>query len=82
MTGTRPLWLSALLAFLLTDVVGNAHALDYPKQIIKVVVPFAAAGVTDVVARVVFDRVGRTTGQTIVIDNVLAPVAPSRSSRS
>ena len=65
----RLLKLSALLALLLTNAIGAAHALDYPKQIIKVVVPFAAAGVTDVVARVVFERIGRTTGQTIVIDN-------------
>ena len=36
---------------------------------IKVVVPFAAAGVTDIVARVVFDRVSRAVNQTIVIDN-------------
>ncbi len=36
------------------DRRGRANALDYPKQTIKVVVPFAAAGVTDIVARVVF----------------------------
>jgi tripartite-type tricarboxylate transporter receptor subunit TctC len=69
MIRTRSLRLSTFLVFFLTFAVGQAHALDYPKQIIKVVVPFAAAGVTDVVARVVFDRIARTTGQTIVIDN-------------
>ena len=69
MTRTRPLRLSVFLVVLLTTVVGHANALDYPKQTIKVVVPFAAAGVTDIVARVVFDRIARTTGQTIVIDN-------------
>ena len=60
MTRTRPLRLSAFLVFLLAKAVGDANALDYPKQIIKVVVPFAAAGVTDIVARVVFDRIART----------------------
>jgi tripartite-type tricarboxylate transporter receptor subunit TctC len=69
MIRTRRFGLSALLGLLLTNAVGSADALDYPKQIIKVVVPFAAAGVTDIVARVVFDRIARTTGQTIVIDN-------------
>ena len=69
MTRKRLFRLGALLVLLLTNAVGGACALDYPKQIIKVVVPFAAAGVTDVVARVVFERIGRTTGQTIVIDN-------------
>ena len=46
-----------------------AAAADYPNKTIKVVVPFAAAGVTDIVARVVFDQVARNVGQTIVIDN-------------
>src|SRR5262245_61947357 len=48
---------------------GGAHALDYPTRTIRVVVPFAAAGVTDIVARVVFERVSRAVGQVIVIDN-------------
>jgi tripartite-type tricarboxylate transporter receptor subunit TctC len=46
-----------------------AGAQDYPNRNIRVVVPFGPAGVTDVVARIVFDRVGQTIGQTIVIDN-------------
>jgi tripartite-type tricarboxylate transporter receptor subunit TctC len=46
-----------------------AGAADYPNRTVKVVVPFAAAGVTDIVARVVFDQVSRAVGQTVVIDN-------------
>jgi tripartite-type tricarboxylate transporter receptor subunit TctC len=46
-----------------------AQASDYPNKAVKVVVPFAAAGVTDIVARVVFDRVARAVNQTFVIDN-------------
>lgn len=69
MTRILLLRLSAFLFVVLTIVVNNANALDYPKQPIKVVVPFAAAGVTDIVARVVFDRIARTTNHTIVIDN-------------
>jgi tripartite-type tricarboxylate transporter receptor subunit TctC len=46
-----------------------AEAADYPNTSVKVVVPFAAAGVTDIVARVVFDRVARAVNQTFVIDN-------------
>ena len=51
----------------LTPVMAPAQ--DYPSRTIRVVVPFAAAGVTDIVARVVFDSVSRAVGQTIVIDN-------------
>jgi tripartite-type tricarboxylate transporter receptor subunit TctC len=46
-----------------------AGAADYPTKTVRVVVPFAAAGVTDIVARVVFDSVSRAVGQSIVIDN-------------
>jgi len=46
-----------------------ARAADYPKQTIRVVVPFAPAGVTDVVARVVFEHIARTSGATIVVEN-------------
>ena len=59
-------FVGASLAVLLPAVV---QAADYPNRPIKVVVPFAAAGVTDIVARVVFERVSRSVGQTIVIDN-------------
>ena len=66
----RTLWVSlrALAAAIVVAAV-PAGAADYPNRTIKVVVPFAAAGVTDIVARVVFDQVSRAIGQTIVIDN-------------
>jgi tripartite-type tricarboxylate transporter receptor subunit TctC len=61
------------LAFALTAcmLLGTlpARAADYPDRPIHVVVPFAAAGVTDIVARIVFDHIAETTGKTIVIDN-------------
>ena len=47
----------------------TAQADEYPTRPVRVVVPFAAAGVTDIVARVLFDRVSQATGKTLVIDN-------------
>jgi tripartite-type tricarboxylate transporter receptor subunit TctC len=47
----------------------TAQADDYPTRPVRVVVPFAAAGVTDIVARVLFDRLSQATGKTLVIDN-------------
>ena len=58
-------WLAAAVLGLAAD----AAAADYPSRTVKVVVPFAAAGVTDVVARVVFDKVGRALNQSFVMDN-------------
>lgn len=53
----------------LTLVVNAAHAADYPNRTIRVVVPFGAAGVTDIVARVVFQHIAEATGNNIIVDN-------------
>jgi tripartite-type tricarboxylate transporter receptor subunit TctC len=58
-----------LVAVALGLAANGADAADYPTRTVKVVVPFAAAGVTDIVARVVFDKVGRSLNQNFVIDN-------------
>ena len=48
---------------------GAAHAQGYPNKPINLVVPFAAGGPTDVVARLLGASMQRTLGQTIVIEN-------------
>jgi tripartite-type tricarboxylate transporter receptor subunit TctC len=45
-------------------------AAQYPDKPITVVVPFAAGGPTDVVARLLGDHMSRTLGQTIIVENV------------
>ncbi len=45
-------------------------ALAYPERAITVVVPFAAGGTTDVVARIFADHMSRTLGQQMVVENV------------
>ena len=42
---------------------------DWPKHPIRVIVPFPASGATDLVARVVAQRVSQDIGQQLVIDN-------------
>ena len=49
--------------------VGGAAAQDYPTRPITLVVPYAAGGGNDVMARIVADKMSRTLGQQIVIDN-------------
>src|ERR671917_2764193 len=49
----------------------GAHAQsNYPHRPITLVVPFAAGGPTDVIARIVGDHMSRTLGQQIVVENV------------
>lgn len=47
----------------------DAHAQDYPSRPIILIVPFAAGGSTDVIARVVGDAMHRELGQPVIIEN-------------
>ena len=50
--------------------VTAAHAQDYPKRPITMIVPFAAGGTSDVIARAVAEEMSKPLGQPIVIENV------------
>jgi tripartite-type tricarboxylate transporter receptor subunit TctC len=56
--------------FALALAASAPAAAQYPSKPITVIVPFAAGGPTDVVARLVGDHMSRTLGQTMVIENV------------
>ena len=47
-----------------------AAAQTYPTKTITMIVPFAAGGPTDTVARLIGQSMGKTFGQTIVVENV------------
>ena len=61
--------LSALSALVLTGVAGSALAQAYPNKVIKLQVPFAPGGTTDIVGRVIADPLGKALGQTVIIEN-------------
>lgn len=47
-----------------------AHAQEYPTKTITMVVPFAAGGPTDTVARLIAQAMGKTLKQQIIVENV------------
>ncbi len=59
---------TSLFALTLTGT-GAAFAQNYPNKIIKLQVPFAPGGTTDIVARVIADPLGKVLGQTVVVEN-------------
>ena len=65
----RNLILVAALAGVLQGI-GNAAAQEYPARSITVIVPFAAGGITDTVARIVSERMKVSLGQAVVVENV------------
>jgi tripartite-type tricarboxylate transporter receptor subunit TctC len=50
--------------------VATASAQSFPSRPITMIVPFAAGGPTDVIARVVGERMGQSLGQSVVVENV------------
>ena len=58
------------LALALLATGARAADPNYPTRSIALVVPFAAGGPTDVVARIVGDHMSRTLGQQFVVENI------------
>jgi tripartite-type tricarboxylate transporter receptor subunit TctC len=65
-TALRPLLVVAALCLAGT----STRAQDFPTHPITMIVPFAAGGTSDVIARTVAEQMGAALGQTIVIENI------------
>lgn len=48
---------------------GLSVAQNYPSKTVRLIVPFAAGGSTDVIARVLAPRLAETWGQQVIVDN-------------
>ncbi len=63
-------WIRVAFVLMLIGTAGASHSQSaFPSQPIRVVVPFPPAGGTDVVARLVVEKVRAATGWTFVVDN-------------
>ncbi len=53
----------------LMAVSGAVMAQSYPNKVVKLQVPFAPGGTTDIVARVMSEPLGKALGQNVIIEN-------------
>lgn len=58
-----------LFALCLLLAAGAVLAQGYPNRVVKLQVPFAPGGTTDIVARVISEPLGRALGQNVIVEN-------------
>jgi len=64
----RPLIVFSLLAFAVSAGAAQGPG-GYPERPVRVIVPVAAAGGTDIIARIVLTKLGEVTGGQYIVDN-------------
>jgi tripartite-type tricarboxylate transporter receptor subunit TctC len=63
-------------------LAASAQAQTYPTRSITMIVPFAAGGPTDVIARIVTGHMAQTLGQSIIIENVVGAGGTTGATRA
>ncbi|MEY3871258.1 MAG: hypothetical protein RLZZ296_253 [Pseudomonadota bacterium] len=61
--------IASVTALALAGASGSAIAQNYPNKLIRLQVPFAPGGTTDIVARVISEPLAKALGQNVIVEN-------------
>jgi tripartite-type tricarboxylate transporter receptor subunit TctC len=61
--------LGAAVLLAAISAIGGTRAADYPTRPITAIIPFAGGSASDVVSRIMFERMSKSMGQPIVVEN-------------
>ena len=75
----KPLLAAAAIAL---SLLAQAQAQTYPTKPITIIVPFGAGGPTDIVARVIAERLTDTLGQRVIVENAPGAAGTTGSARA
>jgi tripartite-type tricarboxylate transporter receptor subunit TctC len=64
----RRVWIAAATGVLAT-AAAPAFGQAYPNKVIRLIIPFAPGGTTDIVGRVIAEPLTRQLGQSVIVDN-------------
>ncbi|HZO44667.1 MAG TPA: tripartite tricarboxylate transporter substrate binding protein [Xanthobacteraceae bacterium] len=64
------------------SAIPQAHAQPFPNKPITIIVPFGAGGPTDIVARVIAERLTATLGQRVIVENAAGAAGITGSARA
>src|SRR4030095_15961465 len=62
-----------LAGFSFAQTAATQSPSEYPTHAVKIIVPFAAAGPTDVVARVIAQKLSESLGKQFYVENIAHP---------
>ena len=74
--------LSLACAAITLSIVPQAHAQPFPNKPITIIVPFGAGGPTDIVARVIAERLTASLGQRVIVENAAGAAGITGSARA